>query len=59
MNSRRVDPVQDYWQDAWQRSILMLDVLRQRGNIYREHNARNASPTSSTSRPSWCAMAGR
>jgi hypothetical protein len=39
MNSRRVDPVQDYWQDAWQRSILMLDVLRQRGNIYREHNA--------------------
>ena len=22
----------DYWIDAWQRSILLLDVLRQRGN---------------------------
>ena len=33
-------PVPDYWIDAWQRSILFLDVLRQRGNIAREHNAR-------------------
>jgi len=33
------DFVQEYWQDAWQRSILCMDVLRQRGNIYREHSA--------------------
>jgi hypothetical protein len=32
-------PVQEYWQDAWQRSILFLDVLRERGNNYLEHNA--------------------
>ena len=32
----------DYWIDACQRGILLLDVLRQRGNNYREHNARPA-----------------
>src|ERR1700752_3863874 len=32
----------DYWIDTWQRSILLLDVLRQRGNNSREHNARKA-----------------
>jgi Protein of unknown function (DUF3141) len=32
----------DYWVDAWQRSILLLDVLRQRGNNCIEHNARKA-----------------
>jgi pimeloyl-ACP methyl ester carboxylesterase len=32
----------EYWVDAWQRSILLLDVLRQRGNNYLEHNAREA-----------------
>src|SRR4051794_13419984 len=32
----------EYWVDAWQRSILLLDVLRQRGNNYVEHNARQA-----------------
>src|ERR1700758_5016022 len=32
----------DYWIDAWQRSILLLDVLRQRGNNSRQHNARKA-----------------
>jgi pimeloyl-ACP methyl ester carboxylesterase len=32
----------DYWVDAWQRSILLLDVLRQRGNNCVEHNARKA-----------------
>ena len=32
----------EYWVDAWQRSILLLDVLRQRGNNYVEHNARTA-----------------
>ena len=29
----------DYWTDAWQRSVLFLDVLRQRGNNYFEHAA--------------------
>ena len=28
--------VQEYWVDAWQRSILTLDVLRERGNHYFE-----------------------
>ena len=32
----------DYWVDAWQRSVLLLDVLRQRGNICAAHNAREA-----------------
>jgi pimeloyl-ACP methyl ester carboxylesterase len=32
----------EYWVDTWQRSILLLDVLRQRGNNSREHNARKA-----------------
>ena len=32
----------EYWVDAWQRSILLVDVLRQRGNNYFEHNARKA-----------------
>jgi hypothetical protein len=32
----------DYWVDAWRRSILLLDVLRQRGNNCAEHNARTA-----------------
>ena len=32
----------EYWIDAWQRSILLLDVLRQRGNNCLEHNARTA-----------------
>jgi pimeloyl-ACP methyl ester carboxylesterase len=32
----------DYWVDACQRSILLLDVLRQRGNNSIEHNARKA-----------------
>ena len=35
-----VGAVQEYWLDAWQRSILFLDVLRERGNIYLEHSAR-------------------
>jgi Protein of unknown function (DUF3141) len=30
----------EYWVDAWQRSVLLLDVLRQRGNNSVEHNAR-------------------
>jgi hypothetical protein len=34
--------VQDYWVDAWQRGVLFLDVLRQRGNNAKAHNARTA-----------------
>ena len=33
---------QEYWIDAWQRSILTLDVLRQRGNAYLEQKDRTA-----------------
>ena len=32
----------DYLIDSWQRSILFVDVLRQRGNQYREHIAKQA-----------------
>jgi hypothetical protein len=32
--------VGEYWLDAWQRSILFLDILRERGNTYLEHGAR-------------------
>jgi hypothetical protein len=32
--------VQEYWIDAWQRAVLTLDALRQRGNIYFEQNAK-------------------
>jgi hypothetical protein len=35
-----VNAAAKYWVDALQRSILLLDVLRQRGNNYLEHNAR-------------------
>jgi hypothetical protein len=47
--SQEVDPmltwpdvhaVQEYWLDAWQRSILVLDVLRERGNIHLEQAAK-------------------
>jgi pimeloyl-ACP methyl ester carboxylesterase len=31
-----------YWVDVWQRSILYLDVMRQRGNQYHEHMADQA-----------------
>ena len=33
---------QDYWRDAWERSVLLLDVLRQRGNAYLERAAATA-----------------
>jgi hypothetical protein len=32
----------EYWIDSCQRSILLLDALRQRGNNYVDHNARKA-----------------
>ncbi len=35
-------PVGEYWRDAWQRSVLFLDVLRQRGNAYFQHQASEA-----------------
>jgi len=35
-------PVAEYWRDAWQRSVLLLDVLRQRGNAYFQHQASEA-----------------
>jgi pimeloyl-ACP methyl ester carboxylesterase len=39
LESRSFGPFFDYYRDSWQRSILFLDILRQRGNIYQEHNA--------------------
>ncbi|UYN93339.1 MAG: DUF3141 domain-containing protein [Enhydrobacter sp.] len=36
------DFLQEYWTDVWQRSILTLDVLRERGNIYEGQRARTA-----------------
>ncbi|MDC8772536.1 DUF3141 domain-containing protein [Roseateles albus] len=32
-----------YWIDAWQRSVLTLDVLRERGNVYAQH-AKSGKP---------------
>src|SRR6516165_7616127 len=32
----------EYWVDAWQRTIVLFDVLRQRGNNCAEHNAHEA-----------------
>jgi hypothetical protein len=36
------DAIQSYWVDTWQRSVLMLDTLRQRGNIHLEQAAKQA-----------------
>jgi len=38
MTTSILGPVQEYWLDAWQRSILLLDTLRQRGNRYLEQS---------------------
>jgi hypothetical protein len=38
----RSNPIQEYWIDAWQRSILFLDVLRQRGDTYAERKRQTA-----------------
>ena len=35
---------QEYLVDAWQRGVLTADVLRERGNIFEEHNAAGAPP---------------
>jgi hypothetical protein len=37
-----VGPAAEYMTDAAQRAALFLDVMRQRGNAYREHSAQNA-----------------
>ena len=33
-----------YWVDAWQRSILFWDTLRERGNVYVEHSQSGKPP---------------
>ncbi|HJS32101.1 MAG TPA: DUF3141 domain-containing protein [Alphaproteobacteria bacterium] len=38
----QTNPLADYLVDSWQRGILFLDVLRQRGNQYEEHQAKTA-----------------
>ena len=42
VDPRTLDPLSAYLVDAAQRSILYWDVLRQRGNQYREHMAQQA-----------------
>ena len=37
-NLPNMSTVQEYWLDAWQRSVLFLDVLRERGNTYLEQS---------------------
>lgn len=37
-----LDAAQEYWRDAWERSILFLDVLRRRGNNYLERSEQTA-----------------
>jgi pimeloyl-ACP methyl ester carboxylesterase len=37
-----VVPALEYWTDAAQRAVLFWDVMRQRGNAYREHIAQTA-----------------
>lgn len=34
----------EYWIDAWQRSVLFWDVLRERGNVYLEHKESGEPP---------------
>ena len=34
----------EYWVDAWQRTILFGDVMRQRGNAFLEHEERGKPP---------------
>ena len=35
-------PAMEYWTDAFQRGVLLWDVMRQRGNQYREHLSQTA-----------------
>jgi hypothetical protein len=41
-NDQSFGRAQEYWRDAFQRSVLFLDVLRQRGNIYRTQQGKVA-----------------
>ena len=36
------EDVAEYWTDALQRSVLFLDVMRERGEHYAAHNAKTA-----------------
>ena len=38
----QLNALQEYWTDAWQRSILFLDILRERGDIHDAHNKETA-----------------
>ena len=49
--------VQEYWIDAMQRSILFLDILRERGNTYREQSAKEV-PNVLNFEPELYAMVG-
>ena len=42
LGPQNLGPAHEYLRDAWQRSVLFLDVLRQRGNIYREQQEKLA-----------------
>ena len=44
-DTQNLNFIQEYWVDAWQRSILLLDVLRQRGNNYRRAQRARARRT--------------
>ena len=37
-----IDYLSEYWTDAWQRSVLALDLLRERGNTYVDRTTQNA-----------------
>ncbi len=41
MTTPFLGPVQEYWIDAFQRSVLFLDTLRQRGNRYLEQSEKD------------------
>jgi pimeloyl-ACP methyl ester carboxylesterase len=41
-SEKNYGPAHEYLRDAWQRSILFLDILRQRGNIFREQQEKTA-----------------
>lgn len=38
----------EYWVDAWQRTVLTWDLLRQRGNQYLEHEESGQSGGAAT-----------
>jgi pimeloyl-ACP methyl ester carboxylesterase len=42
--SRLISDMSEYWVDAFQRSVLLTDILRKRGNIYFDHLRRGQPP---------------